>query len=354
MAELGFSEEEYSQLVVGWDNTKIVSPTDNCDKAMKLYSLNPPGITIEELREDCGKDAVPEGTFPQRQQAEKRTPSSEDSGVKKASVSPVATSKKKSYARMSQEYIDKLGLICDQIITGMQERAGNRLRSLANQPDLKPIRDAMSIVDPENVGVLPGVMKFARDKGETDETLFGSVLDKLRPQYERLTRATLKERNESIKEATGEDVDAQQDAERISLAWDVLAAGLIALARDRFFTATTEEQGSPEKPIAHSMPVGLLRKVAAVAGGADEAQSDKSSIATGPPLLTAYARVGLGQVGWRWEYGDPSTRKNPYEPHVVLDDRFSAVDLSNYEGMYPQDHFHCQCILEPVFEQEEN
>lgn len=347
LEEMGFTPEEYEQLDIGWDNTQIVSPTDNCEKAIKLYSLDPPAITREELREDCGKEAEPEGDYPgEGANAPTAQPVSSAPPVAQASAAQVT----KSYSRVSQEYIEKLGLICDQTVTRMQERAGNRLRSLANKPDLKPIRETMHSVEPENVGQLPGIEKFAQNNGETDESLFGEVLNKLEPQYLRLTRATIAERNAIVKENTDEELDDTDDSPLIAAGWVVLAAGILALAKKRFFTGTTEEVSSPEKPAAHTIPTALLRQTASTVGGAQPEQSDRYSIATGPRTIAAYTQAGFSHVGWSWNYGDPATRINPFEPHEEVNHSLSALDLQGFGGLYPGDHPYCQCILDPVFE----
>jgi hypothetical protein len=346
LEEMGFTPKEYEQLDIGWDNSQIVSPTDNCEKAIKLYSLSPPGITLEELREDCGYDAEPEGSFPEQTPTPDVAPDPKVTPVAQASAAKIT----KSYSRVSQEYIEKLGLICDQTITRMQERAGNRLRSLANKPDLKPIRETMHSVDPENVGQLPGIEKFAQNNGETDESLFGEVLNKLEPQYVRLTRATISERNAIIKQNTGEELEETDDSPLITAGWLVLSAGILALAKKRFFTGTIEEVAAPEKPAAHTIPTSLLRSVASSVGGAQPEQADMFSIATGPRTLEAYTRSGYSQTGWSWNYGDPATRINPFEPHEEVNHSLSALDLTGFGGLYPGDHPYCQCILEPIFE----
>jgi hypothetical protein len=344
LEEMGFTPEEYEQLDVGWDNSQIVSPADNCDKAIKLYSLDPPGITLEELREDCGYDAEPEGSFP-GQPTQDPTPT--QAPVAQASA---AGKQPKSFSQISQEYIDKLGLICDQTVSRMQERAGNRLRSLANKPDLKPIRETMHSVEPENVGQLPGIEKFAQNNGETDETLFGEVLKKLEPQYIRLTKTVIAERNKKIRDDTDQELEERDDAPLITAGWVVLSAGILALAKKRFFTGTTEEVSPPEKPAAHTIPTSLLRSVASSVGGAQPEQGDKYSIATGPRTISAYTQAGYSHVGWAWNYGDPATRMNPFEPHEEVNHNLSSLDLSGFGGLYPGDHPYCQCILDPIFE----
>ena len=343
-----FDPEEYEQIEIGWDNSKIVSPADNCEKAIKLYSLNPPGITIEELRVDCGKDPQPEGQLldPNQQNNSQDTQNPQDQPVvAKASIGPNT----KTLASIAQSYMDKLGLICDQTVLRMQERAGSRLISLANHPDLKPLQDTMRTISVENIGILPGVAKFAKEKGETDQSLFGKALSKLEDQYRRLTLASLKERNDLIKEETDQVIESRDDEVYIAAGWAILSAGLLDLAKKRFFTSTTEELLSPEKPLAHSMPVDLLRKVSATIGGADAEQDDMSSISTGPITLAAYSRAGYSLEGYLWVYGDPATRITPYEPHVALSGHLAGISMKEFGSNRPKDHAWCQCILEPRF-----
>jgi hypothetical protein len=342
---LGYEPDEAEEIVVGWDNSNVISPVDNCEKAMQLRASG--DITREEVRRACGWAAEAEGEYDQPAIPE-ATPIEQAQIVQQASAG-LPANEGSGYARMSQSFVEKLGLICDQTITRMHERAGSRLLSVTSRPMYKELHQTMkALEDKEQIGLLEGMEQFANEKGETDQTLFAAALEKLKPQYVKVATASIVERNLRIANETGEDLDMADEGERISNGWEFLAAGLIALARKRFFNVVPDKK-EPEKSLTHSIPSDLLKQVSAILGGADASQSGLYSLATGPVTLNAYARAGFRHVGWEWIYGDPATRTYPYEPHEKLSRKIASIDLSEFNGQYPNDHNYCQCELDPIF-----
>ena len=95
-----------------------------------------------------------------------------------------------------------------------------------------------------------------------------------------------------------------------------------------------------------------MRQTSAIVGGASQEQASLASISTGPYVLSKLSSVGLVLSGYEWVYGDPATRKTPYEPHLNEDGKLSNIDLSDFNGQYPGDHAYCGCHLEPKFEKQ--
>ena len=128
------------------------------------------------------------------------------------------------------------------------------------------------------------------------------------------------------------------------------------------------------------VPPGTIRDAVAVAGGRGTASSPvpagapgatppagtpaPGGIATGDLVLDTFRQsLGLFPIGYRWNYGDPSDRQTPFEPHEALDGyTFASWDdegLANPEAWpdepyyRPSDHSYCRCDWNPVFADED-
>lgn len=62
-------------------------------------------------------------------------------------------------------------------------------------------------------------------------------------------------------------------------------------------------------------------------------------------------RGGLRLRQWRWRYGSPADRANPFPDHVALEGRFMSLD-GVVDGFFPGDHAGCLCSVEPVYQRE--
>lgn len=330
-----FDAKDYEQIIVGWDTSKIVSPADKCEKAMKLMDYQ--AITVAELREACGWDASEDVA---QTDVVQQT-------VLKASAKPEKDNI--SLAEIASTYQTQLGLVCDQTITRMKERAGARLLSVTNKKQYEKYREIFNTVEISQIGQLDDVEKFAQTAGETNETLFIGALSGLEKQYKKLTLATVKKLNRVLQEEYDALIGDQNLIDlNIDNGWEYLSNALIEQARKDFFNKKTSEL--PGQSILYTVPAIILRKTSAIVGGASQEQASLASISTGPYVLSKLSSVGLNLSGYKWVYGDPATRKTPYEPHLNEDGKFSNIDLSDFNGQYPSDHIFCQCYLEPKFE----
>lgn len=223
LAGLDFSEAEYSQIVVGWDNSKLIAPPDNCDKLLKMRQVAPMSVSDEEIRLGCGLDAEMQGTAPVETA---QTPANV-----KASVI--------TEQDIENEYKTQLGLIADFTVYRMCERAGARLLSATNKPVYKELQKEFRAVDVAEIGQLDKVEEFAQKVGEDNASLFVAPLSGLNKQFMRLTEA-------AYPLATKE--------ERMN-AWHILADALVERAREVFFgKSTTNDCVS----MVHSIPETIL------------------------------------------------------------------------------------------------
>lgn len=330
-----FDPQDYEQIIVGWDTSKIVSPADKCEKAMKLMDYQ--AITIAELREACGWDVNEDVA---------QTDVAQET-ILKASANPQKDTV--SLAEIAAIYQTQLGLICDQTITRMKERAGARLLSVTNKKQYEHHRETFNTVEISQIGQLDGVEEFAQTVGETNDTLFIGALSGLEKQYRKLTQATIKKVNKALQEQYDALIGDQNLIDlNVNNGWEYLSNALIDQARKDFFNKKINEL--PGQPVLYAIPAIILRQTSAIVGGASQEQASLASISTGPYVLSKLSSVGLVLSGYEWVYGDPATRKTPYELHLNEDGKLSNIDLSDFNGQYPSDHVFCQCYLEPKFE----
>jgi hypothetical protein len=75
---------------------------------------------------------------------------------------------------------------------------------------------------------------------------------------------------------------------------------------------------------------------------------------TGETIDKLWRQAGIAFGGWVWQYGDPSLRMSPFEPHLDLDGvEFADPDddaLGNSTGWptdlaWPGDHAGCICSV---------
>jgi len=220
-----FSEEEYSQIVVGWDNSKLVAPPDNCEKALQL--IKEKAISIEELRLACGWDVAITGTLEQ-------DPIAQDPTIK---ASATIEDLEQQSLEIDEQYREKLGLLADSAIYRMCEKAGARLSSAANKPIYKALKEEFKLVEPSQIGKLAQVREFAKTVEETNETMFAKCLDGFYIQFSTLTDATYHE-------------VLTQDA------WEFLSGAIILEAEKEFFGLDREPSGSK----AHSISLEILNE----------------------------------------------------------------------------------------------
>ena len=342
-----FSEDEYSQIIVGWDTSKVVSKADNCDKALQLRANG--DITREEVRLACGWDAVADGVLEDE----------EDVDLEKVLPKPVqpalkASAKPESFplSDIAYDYVNALGIAGDQTIARMHNRAKARLLSATNKSTHKEMHDTIKGISIEQMFSVDGIEQFADDLGENDETLFEAALTELKPQYEKLTKASYKKLAKYLKAEYGIDLDDEQVDSFTKKAWEFLAGALVLEARRTFFGKPRKNDDELEKSVLYGIPSIILKQTSAILGGALASQAALASISSGPFIQGLMSNAGYKLVGHRWNYGDVEDRKFPYVLHLEVDGTFSPPDLSGFNGQAVNDHRGCLCGLEDIYEKE--
>lgn len=172
---------------------------------------------------------------------------------------------------------------------------------------------------------------------------------------------------------------AQEQDEHRSAAWLWLSASLSALAAARLFDPHPSAPPAGEFDSSVTVPPGMIRQALVVAGG-DTAPAPSANpvtsgiqaavsgqpaggVATGTTVDRLLIQAQVTRAGYRWVYGDPSSRTTPFEPHLDLDgvqfqewDDPQLVNVSAWPEdpfYFPGDHLWCQCTFVPVLERGE-
>lgn len=167
---------------------------------------------------------------------------------------------------------------------------------------------------------------------------------------------------EQAQRQAGEDRDA---------AWVLLAGALTATITGRLYTPSPAVDVG-EQPVGVTVPPGIARATVARAGGQAVAVTPDGRIAvpaggpatgltSGPRAREVARYAGMILLGYEWVYGDPATRRSPFDPHWELD----GVQLSDWTDdrlltppgyewlgvshMAPGDHPGCQCTWMPWY-----
>jgi hypothetical protein len=271
-----------------------------------------------------------------------------------AAATPRNTGLGPTFAQIEGRLRERLLAACSSAVNDALRKAGNRLRSKAQND--ATLRASVNGLPADRVGRVLG-LQAAATLVNPDELLDGAF-DNLAGQYDRYTARA----QASVAKALGpfattdeaqralDDYEAQQDRRR-DLGWSVLALSLMALARERLFA---EEQTPTDSVL--DVPMGLIGQALSVVGGLDA--GNVPSVTGKPGGLTGGTEVGgvleassLAVEGWVWVHGDPTT---PFEPHLDLDGfaftDFQQDELVNNESwpdfpfLFPGDHEACSCV----------
>lgn len=239
------------------------------------------------------------------------------------------------------------------------ERANARLRSLAQRD--RVAKAAIETVPAESLLVaqtlgphLVAQITGADEDGNGGEDLFGGAFLALGAWYDRrvgrVTAQTIRlaRQRGSLSIAEADQLEAELAEER-GASWSVLLAGLTATA-----AALLGRPEPPRGPEADGrfVPIGLPRTALSRAGGGGE---KAVSLLTGDTITKLWSQAGIAFDGWIWQYGDPSTRHQPFEPHEALDgvefddpdsdDLGATTDWPGVSHYWPGDHELCQCSV---------
>lgn len=296
-----------------------------------------------------------------------------------ALVAAGATDVGERLAAIDRRLFDRVSVAADAAVERAVERADNRLRSLARKDPRAKAQLAAAVAAGPALGRPWAVRLAAGDDESEDDTVaglvagaFGGLATKVSGWIAAAQAATVAEvaalAPGELSEAETAQVVAEQgeDRER-AVTW--LVAALSALAV-RVLFGDVEADGPGEVDPTVTVPAGIVREALAVAGGAVNVERTVvggitvdgrpvGAVATGERSRTLFARVKAWWSGYRWEYGDASTRQRPFPPHQALGGkvfaRWDSAELANDSAPWlptttlsPGDHRGCRCDWTPV------
>lgn len=252
----------------------------------------------------------------------------------------------------------------DEMTRRALDRAGSRLRSrashrsqgdaLRSRIDGLPTEDVAAALGPELVMAL----------NTTPDDLLDGAFGRLEDRYRTWVRRAQTEGNAAVARAADvppEDrgaVEAEQEHDRDE-GWATLETALYANAAARLYDPTPEPPVAGEFDDTTLVPAGIVRESLSVAGGARDlnpsptARVAPSGLFDGRTTIRLLDSAGLQIGGYVWVYGDPSSRRAPFDPHLDL----AGVEFNSWtdpvlenvgdwpeEAYYfPGDHLYCQC-----------
>lgn len=298
---------------------------------------------------------------------------------------PPVTDVGERLAAIDRRLFAQVSTAADMALERALERAGNRLRRLADRDQTARALIAAQDPAPAEVGRVlgrPWALRLAAGDGEDDETTMSALVA---PAFvslaERFDSLTERAQHAMVAEARAlalpEDrpsegelaVLAAEQADDRERAASALVAALTALAVSVLFDGRPDP-GDGEVDATAIVPAAIVREALALAGGATSVERTAAGglsvegrpvggVATGERSRTLFARVRAWWTGYRWEYGDAASRQRPFPPHQALAGRvFSTWDspeLMNTETTWlgsvayrPSDHRGCLCSFTPI------
>ncbi len=324
--------------------------------------INPGMLTDDGAKWwEAVKDRVPEDrrwTEPSSQAAVKPQLPPMSALAASAAVGPVGP----RLAQIEQSLRLRLLQAADDAMQRALERAGNRLRSLANKGGAQ-MRGLVSDVDAVDVAATLGPDRVAQ-LNTSPEDLTAGAFDGLYPKWNTWTTRAQEQALAAIHDRIEADTDLGDDEleerfdeldQRFAAdrehGWAVLRNGLIALAALQLFSP---HEGPPEKGewADFSVPPGLVRDALITAGGGLDEGGITAGLTSGATVTDAIDTAGLTITSYTWQHGDPA---RPFEPHEALDGAVFYSDddevLANNEGwpdtayFSPGDHTGCLCEI---------
>lgn len=259
----------------------------------------------------------------------------------------------------------RLETAADSAMRRLLERAGAKVRNRAARTNTT-VAAIEGVVHADVCARLGPSMVAAL--GFTDEDLLGDGLGDFEQAFDSRTSRAQAQALAILADELGlsEDevryVASRQDDDR-HRAWAWLAGALAATATSRLYDPHPEVPVLGEVAVDASVPPGIIREAVALAGGGTGrtvAPQPPGGVALGDLVLEVFAQHGRVVAGWEWSYGDPGSRKQPFEPHEDLDgvqfdswdDPVLAIgdggDWIDGDFYRPGDHDSCQCDFTAV------
>jgi hypothetical protein len=241
----------------------------------------------------------------------------------------------------------------DAVMRRALERAGNRLRNLANKRN--DTREIAKGVPTLELAKVLGPEKVAQLATSAEDLLVGDgSIDALGSKFETWTARAQEQALAAIADngdITEGDLDliAQDQANHRAEGWAVLSAGLLALAAGLIYKPGEPPPDKGEYD-GFEVPAGLIRTALIEAGGGADGDTT-AGLLSGTDIHSAFDQADLEVTGYVWVTGAP---QRPFEPHQDLggteisgraDDQLSA-DPGDFPFVYsywPDDHPGCQC-----------
>jgi hypothetical protein len=317
----------------------------------------------EELKNDSKKkDAA---TTSKKPPSKEKKANSKDKALV-ASAGKDLTELSKILARNERALRQRIQVAADAEMRHVMEKAGNRLRSLAQKDKTSMTSNLIANVPSHLVAATLGegiVKQFASSPEDLLVESFGSLEERYKlwvKQNHREMQRLMREYELAWRE---EELEQQQEEDRNN-GWLWFAGALVALAAIKLYEPTTPQplNGEFEDIL---VPAGTVRGSLRIAGGG--AVDTKSTVIGSEPVADGISGSTSGQTaegvlgenglkfsnGYIWVYGEESSRQSPFEPHVDLDllefaqwDDEALVNNKDWPATdfyFPGDHQYCQC-----------
>lgn len=260
---------------------------------------------------------------------------------------------------------ERLRAFADEAMTRALERAGNRLRSLAQRNPLA--RQAVANVGVFDVAATLGPGLVASLGSGVDDLLDGAW-SRIEQRWDVLVRRAQEDALRLVREAAGltaaasDDLSAQFAVDREN-GRHLLIEGLAHVAAERLYNPTIPVPEMGEFDAGSLVSPRLVRQALAEAGGGPLTDAAEANVTGGllsgermRSMLSEIAAAKFGN-GYVWMHGAP---ERPFPPHEALDgvEFTSWTDdvLANDEGwpdvshFRPDDHEGCTCEVARVVE----
>lgn len=258
-------------------------------------------------------------------------------------------------ALLDRILLEKISEASDAAFSRVLERAGAKIRTHAKKD--RAIAATIERTPNEEVTRLLGETLTAQLQITPTELVPDGSFDNLGRRIRSLFKAVsveVADRLESLTGARPKFDDARREAAIVTF-----LTALSALALRLLFRPSEPSPGEVGDSV---VPAGLIVDMMTEAGGAIPASGPSTTrgFATGADSTEWITRHGIRVASHRWEYGDASSRAQPFPPHRNLDqvefdswedERLSTPASASWlsvSHMFPGDHRGCRCMTVPV------
>lgn len=258
-------------------------------------------------------------------------------------------------SRIDRLLLERIAEASDAAFGRVLERAGAKIRTHAKKD--RAIAATIERTPNEKVTELLGERLVAQLQITPADLVPEGSFDALGRRLRTLLRNAAKEVSDRLESLTGARPtfdEARQEAAIVGF-----LGSLAALALRLLFNPTEPSPGEVGDSV---VPAGMIVDFMTEAGGAPPSSgpSEVRGFATGANSIEWLTSNGIRVAAHRWEYGDASTRAQPFPPHQALDqvefdhwddERLSTPAYASWlsvSHMFPGDHRGCRCMTVPV------